>query len=225
MGFWRAKNEKFPALWRPKFSRPAGWMFCRVVWPSKIIGRKLVPSSGPVLIVANHTGLIDGPVLHGAIPRPNHILIKQEMFKRFLGWYLPFVGQIPVDRTTPRAALGAGLGVLKAGGTVAIFPEGARGRGDGTDAKAGAAWLAVNGAAQIVPVAILGTRRSGESIGIIPRPGRRLTIEFGQPFTVVPQEGESRSKAVARAATEIQEGLVSHVDQAVAKHRIELPTD
>ncbi|MEK8229083.1 hypothetical protein NKG05_28715 [Oerskovia sp. M15] len=48
------------------------------------------------------------------------------------------------------------------------LPEGNRGRGDATSSRAGAAWLALNARAPVVPVAVLGTRRTGDRLGHIP---------------------------------------------------------
>ena len=68
-------------------------------------GRSNVPAAGPVIFAGNHISYLDGPVMFGASPRPMHILVKQEMFKGFLGRVLKASGQLPVDRAGDRAAL------------------------------------------------------------------------------------------------------------------------
>ena len=103
--------------------------------------------------------------------------------------------------------------------------EGNRGRGDASSARAGVAWLAVHGTAPVVPVAILGTRRTGESVGHIPGFRRRLHIEFGEPVQVERGEGMSRREATAVASEAIREALSALVADVSARTRVTLPTD
>ena len=54
-----------------------------------------MPADGPVLLAANHTGILDGPLLHGVAPRPSHVLVKEEMFWGPIGWLLHARGPDP----------------------------------------------------------------------------------------------------------------------------------
>ena len=101
--------------------------------------------------------------------------------------------------------------------------EGNRGSGEVLEAKAGAAWMAVQGAAQIVPAAVLGTRRTGESVSHVPGFGRRVVVDFGIPVPVVIPEDVSKGKATAQWAERIQELLSEHVSAAQKRHGIPLP--
>jgi 1-acyl-sn-glycerol-3-phosphate acyltransferase len=195
------------------------------VWHTRVVGADRVPRTGPVLFAANHVGVIDGPVLTGATPRPAHVLVKQEMFTGLLGRFLTAVGQIPVDRTGGRAALTTALGVLRRGGVIGIFPEGSRGRGDAASAQAGIAWLALNGGAPVVPVAVLGTRRTGESVGHVPGFRRRLVVEFGDPLTIERAPGKSGRVALMEANEAIRVALSVLVTAASDRAGIPLPTD
>ncbi len=127
----------------------------------RVVGAERVPASGPVLLAANHLGVLDGPLMHAAAPRPSHLLVKEEMFRGILGFVLRTAGQLPVDRESGRSGLESARAVLKRGGVVGIFPEGNRGRGDAANVRAGVGWLAVHADAPVVPVALLGTRRTG----------------------------------------------------------------
>lgn len=197
----------------------------RAIWDTNVAGRERVPAQGPVVLVANHIGVLDGPLLLGVTPRPSHFLIKEEMFSGPLGWILNKAGQISVDRGSGRGALQSALAVLKRGGVVGVFPEGVRGTGSVSEARAGAAWLAVQAKATVVPVAILGTRRTGESVGHVPRPRRKFAMIFGHPIAIPSTEGNSRREAVALATAAVQKGLSDHVSRAVAATGIALPTD
>nr|WP_210728151.1 lysophospholipid acyltransferase family protein [Cellulomonas septica] len=209
----------------PAWSRWVGRFLARGVWAADVVGAHRVPRTGPVLLAANHTGVVDGPILIGVAPRPTHILVKEEMFHGPVGLLLTAAGQIPVDRQGGRAALTTALGVLRRGGVVGIFPEGNRGRGDATSARAGIAWLALNGQAPVVPVAILGTRRTGESVGHVPGFRRRLVVEFGDPVVVERAPGVSGRAALVDANEAVRVALSDLVTRASARSGLVLPTD
>jgi 1-acyl-sn-glycerol-3-phosphate acyltransferase len=207
------------------WARPVGRFLTHVVWNTRLVGAEHLPATGPVILAPNHLSVIDGPVLHGAVPRGTHILVKQEMFHGPLGAILRAAGQIPVDRESGRSALEAALGVLRRGGVVGIFPEGNRGRGDAAGVRAGVAWLAVHAPAPVVPVALLGTRRTGETIGHVPGLRRQLVVDLGAPVAVDLPDGLPRREAVARTATAVGEALAAHVQEAAARHGLPLPED
>ena len=209
----------------PAWSRWVGRFLARVVWNTEVIGAEHVPATGPVLLAANHTGLMDGPVVLGVAPRPVHMMVKESMFDGALGVILRAAGQIPVDQDNPRSALSAAAAVLRRGGGVGIFPEGNRGRGDLADARAGVAWLALASGAPVVPVAVLGTRRTGEKVSAIPGFRRRLVVEFGPPVVVVRAPGTSGKVAVEQGNEQIRQALVAVVADAVGRSGITLPTD
>ncbi|MCC2317291.1 lysophospholipid acyltransferase family protein [Cellulomonas chengniuliangii] len=202
-----------------------GKFFAHVLWNTEVIGAENVPADGPVLLAANHSGFADGPVLVGASPRPSHVLIKASMFAGVVGSVLRNIGQIPVEEDGGRGSLAMALGVLRRGGVVGVFPEGSRGRGDVADARAGVAWLAINGGARVVPVAVLGTRRTGEPVGRMPGLRRRLVVEFGEPLSLERAPGTSGRAAVAHANEEIRVALAALVGSAAERAGLPLPTD
>lgn len=214
-----------PSEFGPRWARWIGRFLARIIWDTNVAGKNRMPTDGPVVLVANHIGVLDGPLLLGVSPRPVHFLVKEEMFWGPIGWVLKKAGQISVDRGSGLSALQAGLGVLKRGGVVGVFPEGVRGRGTVAQARAGAAWLAIQGKATVVPVAILGTRRTGESVGHVPRPRRKLAMIIGHPVEMPATEDRSRREAVALATVAIQNGLADLVSRAVTATRIALPED
>lgn len=218
-------EQRVPSPAGPAWSRWIGWFLARGVWATDVVGAHHVPRTGPVLLAANHTGVVDGPILAGVSPRPTHILVKEEMFHGPVGLVLRAAGQIPVDRQGGRTALTTALGVLRRGGVVGIFPEGNRGRGDATSARAGIAWLALNGQAPVVPVAILGTRRTGESVGHVPGFRRRLVVEFGEPVVVERAPGVSGRAALVAANEAVRVTLSDLVTRASARSGLVLPTD
>lgn len=209
----------------PAWSRWVGRFLARVVWNTDVVGTEHVPATGPILLASNHTGLMDGPVVLGVAPRPVHMMVKESMFAGPLGVILRAAGQIPVDQDNPRAALSTAVAVLRREGGVGIFPEGNRGRGDVAGARAGVAWLALASGAPVVPVAVLGTRRTGEKVGKIPGLRRRLVVEFGPPVVITRAPGTSGKVALEQGNEQVREALRAVVAAAVGRSGIPLPLD
>jgi 1-acyl-sn-glycerol-3-phosphate acyltransferase len=134
-----------PGSW-PRLHDLARWIGTWLFLPLfrlRVYHRGRIPASGPVVLVANHSAFVDGPLLFGLLRRRAVFLVKQEMFDGPLGPVLPLIGQLAVRRGEPdRRPLMAAVAVLRAGGLVGVFPEGTRGSGEVAAAQHGAAWLA-----------------------------------------------------------------------------------
>ena len=116
---------------------------------------------GPVVVAANHFSDVDPVVVGMATDRPIRYLAVDELFgqSRFFDRLTHWLGAIPMSRTrAPLGALRTALAELAAGGSVGVFPEGARVWHWGEAApKRGAAWLARRAGVPLVPIAIAGT--------------------------------------------------------------------
>ena len=209
----------------PAWSLRIGRFLAHGVWAAEVTGAHHVPLDGPVILAANHTGVVDGPLVIGVAPRPVHMMVKEAAFVGPVGTVLRAAGHIPVDGTGGRPALVAATAVLRRGDAVGIFPEGNRGRGDAATAFGGVAWLAVNGGAPVVPCAVLGTRRTGEGVGHIPGLRRRVVVEFGEPLHLERRTGVSGRDAIAHANETIRMTLSALVMRASERTGIALPTD
>ena len=173
-----------------------------------------VPSAGPVVLVANHSSLLDGPLLFGALRRPAVFLIKQELFRGPVGWILRRIGQLGVRRGVPdRAPLLAAVRLLRDGGLVGVFPEGTRGDGDLADAQHGAAWLARSAKAKVLPVVCRGTRRPvGGRRRVLPR----VDVLFGEPVELSGDKGRAGlEQATQQVRAELVE-LIAELDRQIA---------
>ena len=172
----------------------------------RVRGRERVPSTGPLVVVANHSSMVDGPILLGVLPRRVVFLIKQEMFRGIVGYLLRRIGQLSVRRGEPdRTPLLAAVRVLRAGGVVGVFPEGHRGAGDVDNAQHGAAWLARSAGARVLPVATRGTLRPAGS-------GRRfrpvVDVLVGEPFELTATRGR---QGLADATEQVRAALAGTV--------------
>jgi 1-acyl-sn-glycerol-3-phosphate acyltransferase len=141
----------------------AGWVF-RPAYRLRVLGLSRVPLSGQVVLVANHSTMVEPPVIFGSLPRRSVFLVKRELISGAVGWALQRIGQLPVRRGAPdRTALTAAVRVLRSGGVLGVFPEGTRGSGDVSHAEQGAAWLVRTTGAVVLPIATRGTLRPSGS--------------------------------------------------------------
>ncbi|MDO5727121.1 MAG: lysophospholipid acyltransferase family protein [Bowdeniella nasicola] len=206
----------------PRWSRPIGWMMDHLWWNTTVVGTHHIPAFGAALIAANHVGIMDGPVVHGALPRGSHFMVKQEFFDSPLGFLMRWSGQIPVDRQAGSASLRHALTLLNEGRVVGIFPEGTRGRGTVQTVHPGVAWLAIRSGAPLIPTAVLGTRKRGDQRSHIPKFRAKLHVEFGPPL-LIDTEGLKGRAATQRAISEISATLSAHIAAVSKRTGIALP--
>lgn len=145
-----------------------------------VSGADRLPAKGAVVLAANHRHYLDPVFLAVAARRPVAYMAKAELFHvPVLGAVVKGLYAFPVHRGAgDRAALRAAAKVLARGRALGIFPEGTRQPGPGLGAPhAGAAVLALQAGAPIVPTAIVGTDRIGR-----PEGGRfaPVSVRFGE---------------------------------------------
>jgi 1-acyl-sn-glycerol-3-phosphate acyltransferase len=163
----------------------------RLLYRVEIVGS--VPS-GPVIVAANHESLLDPPLLSLVAPRPLHFLAKVELWRYRPGaWLMNALGGIPIRRDRrDLLSVGRAEELLRAGESVAIFPQGNVQRGAWTR---GAARLALATGAPLIPVTIIGTRQALSK-------GRirftKIRVVVGEP---IPVERTKPTVAAARALT------------------------
>jgi 1-acyl-sn-glycerol-3-phosphate acyltransferase len=213
-----------PREWVLRLTRPLVRLGLSACWRVKVHGAWNVPGSGPVILAANHIGLLDGPALVALTRRLTFAMVKREAFTGAVGQVLMHVGQISLNRREidPRAIRRA-VQVLRAGKVLAVFPEGARSGGEVRWAKGGAAYLAMVSGAPIVPVAILGTREPGQYKNQIPRLGGPIHVVYGEPFNVPRSSWPRRKAAVAKWTEVVRQRLADHVVAAQAVTGLPLP--
>ncbi|NEE03343.1 lysophospholipid acyltransferase family protein [Phytoactinopolyspora halotolerans] len=220
--FWR--DVPGPSARGARLFRPVASAVVRTAWRVRLHGYEMVPRRGPVILAANHTSILDGPLLYGAVRRPVHALTKREMFRGPLGWGLRAIGQIPIDRSCyDLRAVKDCLMVLSRGDVLAIYPEGTRGVGDFTVVRPGVAYLALVTGAPVVPVVGLGVRTSAASTSSLPRLRGNIDLVFGEPIETMPVSWPRRRHVVREHAAFIGEQLRKHVQYALEHTRRDLP--
>lgn len=163
-------------------------------------GRQNVPREGPLIVVANHVHLVDPVLLMLSSPRWITFMAKEELFGYpVIGAIMRWGKVFPVPRTgtlqDKKQAIEEARRVVCSGLAIGLFPEGRRSR-DGrlSQGKAGAAVLAAQTGAPVLPVGIVGTHSIRGMSWLWRRP--RVQVRMGQPFTIGKIDGKlTRSQA------------------------------
>ncbi|MDX6257007.1 MAG: 1-acyl-sn-glycerol-3-phosphate acyltransferase [Frankiales bacterium] len=170
----------------------------------EVTGAELLPSSGSVLLVANHDSAWD-PLIIGVASvrrRQVHALARSSLWHWWpLGWLMDRLGAIPVDRGKGSArAIEAAVAHLEAGDCVGLFPEGTVSRGRTLRAHSGAGRLALAvPSARLVCVAITG------AVGMSRFPRRpRLRASFFLPDLGARQVDDTAADLAARLVAEVR---------------------
>lgn len=196
-------------LWRPAFHRA-----CRVYFGLELRGVEHIPAHGPVLIVPNHQTFADPPLVTIPVRRPVHYMAWDRLFRiPVFGCVIRLLRAFPVDIEAPdRRAVRTAVRLLRAGEAVMIFPEGARSPdGDVGAFKTGAFRLAVQAAAPVLPVSIVGGHACWPPGRAWPRPGR-ITITY-HPLVVADGALEARA-AAEHLAERTRSAIVSALPRA-----------
>ena len=128
----------------------------------EVTGRENYNTGQNYLVISNHAGMADIPLLLGTMNLNLRFLAKEELGKiPLLGRALRQAGYVMIKRGQNRDALKslfAATEVLKSGHSVHIFPEGTRSAtGELLPFKRGAFRVAQAGGAPVLPVTIIGS--------------------------------------------------------------------
>ncbi len=156
----------------------------RLYFRVHIAGAENIPKTGAAVIVPNHKSFLDSFFIALATKRHLRFMGKSELFEGI--WGRPFValGAFPVRRgASDQDALDTARTILEQGELLALFPEGTRVREPQElgAPKRGAARLALEAKAPLIPAAITGSDHIW--LGPIPKP-KRVQIAFAPPVTV-----------------------------------------
>ncbi len=126
----------------------------------RIEGKLNVPRTGPLLVVANHLGVSDPPILGACLGRRVFFMAKEELFRNTLSrYFVRQFGAFPVrrGRSDIEAFRQAGR-IIQEGKALVMFPEGKRSKTASLQtAQLGSAFIAYHYQVPILPVGITGT--------------------------------------------------------------------
>lgn len=184
-------------LWRYRIMKVA-MTICRLLLLARIEvhGREYIPSSGPYIVVLNHTSAVDTPVLLLAFPLQRWRFFAVEKWRRhpifgpLMGWLgAIYIARDEVDRHQMRQALDA----IAQGTAFGVAPEGTRSKtGQMNAAKDGAAYLAARTGVPILPVGLENTDVLFTNFKRLK--GTAVRVHIGPPFHLPPLEHRVRSQ-------------------------------
>ncbi|ROO61775.1 1-acyl-sn-glycerol-3-phosphate acyltransferase [Micromonospora sp. Llam0] len=173
-------------------------------WRPKVEGRENIPTTGGVILAANHLSVADEYFLGAVLPRHVAFWAKAEYFDGtgvrglLTKGLVTGLGAIRVERGGGRAALSAfdgAIPLLRSGRQVAVFPEGTRSP-DGRlyRGRTGVARLALAAGVPVVPVGFVGTAQIQPIGSLWPKLSRgTVTVRFGKPLDFTGR-GDDRSE-------------------------------
>ena len=198
--------------------RLVAFLVARLLFRVEVRGAEHVPPTGVAMIVANHSSVLDPPIVGAVAPRPLHFMAKAELFSiPLLGRLIRAVNARPVRREGADArALREALRILESGHALLVFPEGTRGpEGVLREGKAGAGMLALLSGAPVVPAYVEGTGRALPRGRVLPRPVK-VRVSFGAPLAFGKVEGAHRKERYLEASREMM-AAIARLKQAAER--------
>jgi 1-acyl-sn-glycerol-3-phosphate acyltransferase len=182
---------------------------CEIYFKTKykveVIGQENIPKEGGILLCSNHISNLDPPLVGSFFPRDVHFMAKEELFKTvLLNKVVSSLKAFPVRRgMSDKQALRKGLGILKDGEVLGIFPEGTRSK-DGKigEGLTGVGFFALRSNAYVVPSAIIGSYKRNH-----------LKIVYGKPVDIDKLRSE---KASAKEATDF---IMKEIEELFEKNK------
>ena len=167
----------------------------RILGRLRVEGRENIPASGPLLVVANHFSFLDPVAVICVTPWPMDFLAGLQMVNAPPAvTFLPEMwGVYRVRRGgASRDAMRAAIAVLAQKGVLGVMPEGGNWASVLRPARPGAAYLAAQTGAPLLPIGLDGLLDFFPSL----RQGRRptLTVRIGRSFGPFQAVGQGRER-------------------------------
>jgi 1-acyl-sn-glycerol-3-phosphate acyltransferase len=192
----------------------------KLVAPHRSYGAERVPLDGGLVVAANHFSWIDPPVLGAACPRTLYFMAKVEAHKvPGLGQLMRSFGAFPVRRgESDRDAVRTMRQIVRDGHALGMFAEGTRQKtGVPGPLQPGAAMVAINEGAPLIPAAIHGSHewRLGNF--------KPVSVAWGEPMTF---DGLAKGgRGYKEASLEVERKLRELWEWLVEVHELGRPRD
>jgi 1-acyl-sn-glycerol-3-phosphate acyltransferase len=180
----------------------------RVLFTYQSEGADQVPARGPAVVAANHPSYLDPILISIDVSRPIHFMAWDALFKvPLLGPLMRMFGAFPVDIRPGkgREAYARAKALIEAGEIVGVFPEGKRSRTGWMEPalREGAARLAWETGAPLVPATIVGAYRAWPHFATLPTPAR-IKVRFHDPIDPAPWRDQPEEQALPALLAELR---------------------
>jgi 1-acyl-sn-glycerol-3-phosphate acyltransferase len=180
----------------------------RVLFTYDCLGEEVLPAAGPAIVAANHPSYLDPILLSLQLERPIRFMAWDALFRvPGLGTLMRAFGAFPVDVRKGRghAAYARAKALIEAGEVVGLFPEGRRSQTGWMEPalREGAARLAWETGAPLVPATIAGAYRAWPSTQTLPRPAR-IRVRFHEPIDPAPFRTLPEQEAIGALLAELR---------------------
>jgi 1-acyl-sn-glycerol-3-phosphate acyltransferase len=180
----------------------------RVLFTYDCVGEASIPVQGPAVVAANHPSYLDPLLLSLQVARPIHFMAWDALFRvPLLGALMRLFGAIPVDVRPGRGrdAYTRAKALLAQGEVVGIFPEGRRSRSGWMEPalREGAARLALETGAPLVPATIVGAFRAWPHFRVLPRLAR-IKVRFHEAIDPAAFRGRDAEQGTEELLLELR---------------------
>jgi 1-acyl-sn-glycerol-3-phosphate acyltransferase len=184
-----------------KFAIAVTKAFFKIFYRVELVNPEKIPAKGPAILCANHNTMLDMFFLGFKLDRWIYWMAKEELFKNpILAYLIRKLGGFPVKRGKGDvASIKTAYRLLEDGNIVGIFPHGTRINAANVNTvriKSGAAMLAVNSGADIIPAAVQGSYRLFS----------RMRVIYGEPFKF-----ESGKRYTSEELSELSREIVKKI--------------
>lgn len=152
--------------WQAFFSKVIVFLL-RLITRMRIEGLENLPASGPYILAGNHLNMIDPALIYCVLPKGAGFLVAEDMRRKWpiIEWVMKQLGPaIYVSRGgADRDAVSRAVAFLRAGGILAMAPEGKVSRTGGLlQGRTGIAYLATEAGVPILPVVAFGQEKANK---------------------------------------------------------------
>lgn len=129
--------KRLPILFKKTLSPEGGFIepICRkiltfiiiAIYRPRVAGLENIPTTGGVVLIANHVSYLDGPIISAICPRPVRYVIDKYIYEQpVINFFMRHARAIPIlpKKEVVEAALSEISKALQNGEVVCIFPEG-----------------------------------------------------------------------------------------------------
>jgi 1-acyl-sn-glycerol-3-phosphate acyltransferase len=181
----------------------------------QIKGYENINSDESYIFCANHSSLIDIPILLSSLSNNFRIIYKKELEKiPVFGWGLalsPFIGIKRENARDSMSGINEAVNTVSTGESVLIFPEGTR-TSDGSlgEFKRGAFMLASRSGRKIVPVSIVGSAALLPNKEILLRSGTAV-VNIGQAIEYTGSGKKDELDLMNKVRNSIKQEIERHI--------------